>query len=160
MKIRNFRSTDSDEIADLFHRSVQAIDDAIYTPAQKQAWAPPTDYAKWRERLQLSQPFVAVSNDQIVGFIELRETGYIDCLYVHPDHQHQGIATALLIHLCRVARQQGLKRLSVDASKVALPFFEHHGFEIVEAQELIRDGQRLQNYCMRSSRQSLIKLAD
>ncbi|RDE19679.1 GNAT family N-acetyltransferase [Motiliproteus coralliicola] len=158
MKIRNFQSVDSDEIADLFHRSVYAIDDAIYTPAQKQAWAPPTDYAKWQARLQTSQPFVAVSNGQIVGFIELREHGYIDCLYVHPDHQHRGIATALLTHLCRAAYQLGLNTLSVEASKVALPFFERHGFEIVEAQVVLRYGQRLQNFRMQLSQQGLRKL--
>lgn len=160
MEIRRYQPADSVEIADLFHRSVHAIEDTIYTPAQKQAWAPsPPDYAKWRKRLGISQPLVAVAHGQVVGFIELREHGYIDCLYIHPDHQHQGIATSLLIHLCRIAHQRGLNELSVDASKIALPFFEHHGFELVEARQVIRGGQRLQNYRMQLTHQGLLNLA-
>ena len=38
---------------------------------------------------------VATSNQKMVGFADMDETGYLDHLYVHHQHQKQGIATML-----------------------------------------------------------------
>lgn len=36
------------EVAELFYAAVHSIDDALYSNAQRHAWAPyPIDYAKW-----------------------------------------------------------------------------------------------------------------
>jgi putative acetyltransferase len=48
MKIRLYSVEMAAEIADLFHRSVHAIDPSVYTGEQKEAWAPmPPDYERW-----------------------------------------------------------------------------------------------------------------
>ena len=40
MEITSYSATLATEIADLFHQSVHAIDSDVYTPEQKEAWAP------------------------------------------------------------------------------------------------------------------------
>ena len=45
MDIRCYSPAWARDIADLYYQSVHAIDSAVYTPEQKQAWAPaPIDY--------------------------------------------------------------------------------------------------------------------
>lgn len=150
MIIRHYRVRDCRAIADLFHAAVQAIDERDYTAAQREAWAPtPPDYAAWQHRLGERQPWVAEHSGRLVGFIELEPNGHIDCLYVHPAYQRQGIAGRLLRHLLQHARALGLGRLHVEASTTARPFFEAHGFNLQCENRVVRRGQTLINYRMR-----------
>lgn len=149
MHIRNYQPSDAREIADLFHDAIHAIDPEYYSKEQAEAWAPtPPDYGHWQRRLDRKQPFVAEINQKIVGFIELDPDGYIDCMYTHKDYQRQGIAGQLYDHLKMMAHQKGIKRLYVEASILARPFFEARGFELVKENAIERRGQQLINYSM------------
>lgn len=149
LTIRNYSPDRADEIADLYHRAVHAIDPAVYPAAQQEAWAPtPPDYGSWSRRLASKQPFMAVIDGRVAGFIELEVDGHIDCLYTHPDFQGQGVASALYAHLVREARVRGVTRLYVEASLVAKPFFERRGFSVLHRNEVERNGVRLVNFSM------------
>ncbi len=149
MKIRHYAASDSREIADLFHDAIHAISPGVYSPGQLEAWAPtPPDYESWAARLERSRPFVAMIDNCIVGFIELQADGHIDCLYVHSQHQRQGIAAALFAYASKVAIQHGHTTLSVDASIVAKPFFEQRGFVQTAENSVERNGQYLTNFSM------------
>jgi putative acetyltransferase len=155
MEIRNYRDSDYVEIADLFHNSIHAIPTSIYSKEKLEAWSPtPPDYDHWKERLAVKKPFVAVKEKIIVGFIELESDGHIDCLYVHKDHQGKGIASNLLQHLRELAKNRGINKLHVEASKVAMPFFKKHSFELQSTNTVNLRGQSFTNYCMSSSTQS------
>lgn len=154
--IRQYLQQDADQIAALFHASVHAIDSAIYSEGQKEAWAPtPPDYLKWHSRLEKTKPYVAVLHDRIVGFAELELTGHIDCLYVHPNHQRIGVARALLSRLITDARRLGVSGLHVEASKVAVPFFELHGFAVTSENRVVRGEQTLINFSMERATSTL-----
>lgn len=152
--IRNYTPNDAREITNLFYASVHSVAPDFYSLEQKEAWAPtPPNYESWQERLAIKKPFIAVKKnlngqDTIAGFIELEDDGHIDCLYVHPEHQHQGIATALLVHLITVARERGINGLFVGASMVAKPLFEKYGFKETRINEVSLRGQVLINYSM------------
>lgn len=149
MEIQIYAANRAREIADLFHQSVHAIDSSVYTPEQKEAWAPtPVDYALWSERLNTKKPFIAIRNSRVAGFIELDADGHIDCLYTHPDFQGMGVATTLYEHLLAEARLRSIKRLSVEASHIARSFFEHRGFSVVKKNEVQRNGVSLVNFAM------------
>ena len=146
--IRPYRDDDHRAIADLFHSAVHAIADDLYSPSQKQAWAPPPDYPHWQQRLARTRPWVAVAGQEIAGFIELEADGHIDCLYVHPDHQRKGVAGDLLDYVVDLARERGLTRLYTEASRVARPVFERRGFFLQTEHHVSRRGQTLINYTM------------
>ncbi|MCH1917921.1 GNAT family N-acetyltransferase [Shewanella sp. A3A] len=104
-------------VAELFYAAVHNIDDALYSPAQRHAWAPyPIDYAKWLQRLTFKRPWLALSEGQVVGFIELDDDGHIDCMYTAPNYQRCGIASALYAVLEQHAIALALPRLYVEAS--------------------------------------------
>lgn len=149
MKIERYEPDHAVEITDLLHQSVHAIDAAFYSLEQKEAWAPtPPDYASWAERLKLKNPFVALINGRVAGFMELDPDGHIDCTYTHPDFQGRGVASALYERVIAEAREAGMPRLYVEASLVAKPFFEHRGFTVVRKNEVIRQGVALVNFTM------------
>ena len=80
-----------------------------------------------------------------MGFGDIdSNTGYLDRLYVHKDHQGMGIATALCDRL--EASAAGL--LVTHASITARPFFEKRGYKLVKEQQIERQGIFLTNYVM------------
>ena len=150
MEIVNYRVEFADQIAELFHQAVHAIDNSVYSEQQKIAWAPATiDYQKWRKRLANKQPYVAIIDKQVAGFIELDSDGHIDCTYVLPKFQGLGVASALFNHLKVAARKKGITELYVEASLVAKPVFEKFGFILEKENAVIRANTRLTNYSMR-----------
>jgi putative acetyltransferase len=138
-------------VADLFYRSVHNIDTKFYSKKQKDAWASwPIDYQFWQTRLTETskQVWCAWQQTVLVGFIELNDKKSIDCTYVHPHYQSQGIASKLYQHLEQQAKINECKALDVYASRVARPIFKHWGFMEVETCQHKRGDETLENYKM------------
>ena len=149
MELQLYSSDKAREIADVFHQSVHAIDDSVYSAKQKQAWAPsPVDYQRWAERLNVKKLFIALIDNRVAGFIELDDDGHIDCTYTHPDFQGQGVASALYELVLKESQDRDIRRLYVEASLVAKPFFERRGFNTVKKNLVQRNGVRLVNFSM------------
>ncbi|MFB6118860.1 GNAT family N-acetyltransferase [Halosegnis sp.] len=82
---------------------------------------------------------VAERGGEVVGFASAAQT-FADevelyTLYVHPDHQQEGVGTALLASVADSADEAGAGRLRagvLSGNHVARAFFEGHGFERVE----------------------------
>ncbi|MBW0148029.1 GNAT family N-acetyltransferase [Marinobacter arenosus] len=149
MKIHAYCAHWAPEIADLFHWAVHAISPSVYSPKQKEAWAPtPPNYEAWAERLAAKKPLVAIVDHRVAGFMELDADGHIDCAYTHPEFQRTGVASALYAQVLRDAKARHLERLFVEASVVARPFFEHRGFAVIRQNEVERNGVALVNFAM------------
>lgn len=146
----------STEIANLFHRSVHALCESMYSLHQKQAWAPkPINYSFWHERLATTKPFLAIDHQKIIGFIESTCLEYIDCFYVDPDLQGKGIGSTLYQHVEHKALTYGIKQLSVDASLAAKPFFERKGFQIIRKNNVVKNNEILINFSLQKRLESL-----
>ena len=150
MILRPYVSADLDELLILFYETVHTVNARDYTPAQLDAWAGPhTDRERWDRTLREHTSLVAEENGQIIGFGDIDTTGYLDRLYVHKDHQHQGIAT----FLCdRLEQAVAAERLTVAASITARPFFEKRGYRVLQEQRVERHGIILTNYRMEKIR--------
>jgi len=154
LEIKNYTSDMARQVTDVFYESVHGIDYSIYSDAQKNAWAQlPRQYDSWVMRLMFKQPYVAMVNEQMVGFIELDPDGHIDCMYALPEFQRQGVGSALYAHLLEQAEMKKMKRLYVEASFVARPFFEAKGFHLVEENQIDREGEVITNFTMELSLQ-------
>ncbi len=150
MLIRSYQTRDAREVADLFTQSIHHIESNYYSSDEKTAWAPnPPNYQFWSARLGRTQPSLAMINQRIVGFIEIDNRGYVDCLYIHYQYQRMGIANQLLTYAITKAIKMDLKEIYVDASKVAKPFFLSQGFLLIKKNHVLKNGQRLVNYRMR-----------
>ena len=140
MVIRAYQPFDAVPLAALFYQTVHTVNRRDYTEKQLGAWD---------RSLQVHHTLVAVEDGCAVGFGDIdSNTGYLDRLYVHKDHQGMGIATALCDRL--EASAAGL--LVTHASITARPFFEKRGYQVLRAQQVERRGILLTNYIMEKTR--------
>lgn len=145
MLIREYRSSDCKETAELFYNTVHTINAKDYSREQINVWAAKQmDLEKWDQSFQEHYSIVAVEDNTITGFGDIDRTGYLDRLYVHADHQREGIATAICNHL----EQTVPGNILTHASVTARPFFEKRGYTVIKEQQVERQGIYLINYVM------------
>lgn len=150
MHVREFQIDDLPILIDLFHQTVHKINSRDYSPDQVEVWSPEKPgFKAWKERLSSDHTWVCEINGTIVGFARLEENGHIDLLYVHPEYQRQGIASALLEKIFLWARAKSIDSLSTESSITARPFFERFGFAVVKSQKVIRRGVEFENFVMK-----------
>lgn len=144
MILRPYRHEDFSEVTRLFYETVHTVNARDYNSSQLEAWAPEVnDYGNLRQALEETRSLVVEEDGVSIGFGDIDETGYIDHLFVHKDHQGRHVATMLCDEL-----ECGHDHLSVHASITARPFFEKRGYHVVKRQEVPIRGQVLINYVM------------
>ena len=147
--VRRYKPGDLNGLIALFRDTVRRINGKDYSIQQVLAWAPDDiDAQQWTRRLENKAVRVAELEGIPVGFVEVARDGQIDMLYVHADHQGEGIASALLRSAETWARTRGLGRLFTEATITARPFFEHRGFRVIAPQRVIRRALEFINYRM------------
>ena len=145
MYIREYEPADCSEIAALFYQTVHEVNKQDYTSEQINAWATgKVDLAAWNQSFLEHYTLVAVENGRIAGFGDIDETGYLDRLYVHKEHQREGIAAALCSRL--EAHVQG--NILTHASITARPFFQKRGYKVLREQQVERQNILLTNFVM------------
>ena len=147
-RIRPATHNDAAQIAELFRRAVLNIEASHYSDSEKAAWIQGADNAAfWQKRIRRGCIRLAAQNDRILGFIEyLPEQNHLDCLFTDPDHQRQGVASALLSAVLPQADAD--KAVTADVSAAALPFFKKQGFILQHQNQIQRNGSVLINYRM------------
>jgi putative acetyltransferase len=98
-----------------------------YRPSELDAWASGGSVDGARRMIAETIAFVAVANEQVVGFANL-DGHEVDQLYVHPDAGGAGIARGLYGEIENAARAAGLSNLTAVASLRAEPAFIRFGF--------------------------------
>ena len=88
MEIRRYLASDCNQLAELFYQTVHSVNSKDYTRMQLDAWATGrVNLQAWNQSFLEHHTVVAVENGEIVGFGDMDESGYLDRLYVHRDHQ-------------------------------------------------------------------------
>ena len=145
--VRAYRPEDRDAVVDVIVRAIRESAIRDYSPAQIEAWSGGDRLEPWSD-VRGRLIWVAVVHEVVVGLTDLEPSGHLDRMYVHPEHEGRGIASALLTSLELVARRQGLTRLFTEASVTAKPFFERRGFKVMTAQVVYFRGQQFTNFRM------------
>jgi GNAT superfamily N-acetyltransferase len=149
VKIRPYSTDDLNEVVVLFGRSVRDIAGRDYSGEQVEAWAPgQPDMALWGNRLASGTVLVAEVAGRVAGFARLEDSGSIDLLFVCPEVERQGVASALMEEILAKARALGIGKLAAEVSVTARPFFESQGFKVVRDQSVLRRGVTLRNHLM------------
>lgn len=153
ISIRNYDESDAEVLWKLFFNTVRTVNIRDYSQAQVEAWASASyDANYWTQRMKGLSPFLAVIDDEVVGYTDLQADGLIDHFFCHHQFQRQGVGTALMNHVLAVGQARGIKRFYSEVSITARPFYEHHGFSFVEEKTAELMGQVLSfNVMVRSS---------
>lgn len=146
MELRRYKSEDCKALTELFYNTVHTVNARDYTEQQLDVWATGrVDLQKWDASLSAHVTLVAVEQGTIVGFGDMDDTGYLDRLYVHRDHQGRGVATAICDDLEGTVPAE---KYVTHASITARPFFEARGYRVVKEQQVDRQGILLTNFVM------------
>jgi putative acetyltransferase len=149
MIIRPYQPGDADALAQIFFDAVRIGAAPKYTEAELRAWAPVRPAAKvWAARLEGLTTFVAEA-DAVLGFMSLRNDGYLDLAFVAPDQRGKGVAAGLHAAVLDHARSLGVAQMTTEASRMARPFFLRMGWQEITAQTILRHGQSIENFRMR-----------
>lgn len=153
--IRKFKNADARQIVMLFFDTIHSVNIQDYTQEQVNAWAPPlldneqdARVTRFTKSLGECISYVADNDGMITGFADITEGGHLDFMYVHKDYQRQGVASALLGILEEVAISLGVQQIWANVSITAKPFFERHGYVIVQPQTVNIRGVSMNNFKM------------
>lgn len=145
MIIREYQPSDCKALAQLFYNTVHTVNAQDYTKEQLDAWTTGTvDLENWNQSLEEHYSLVAVEDGVIIGFGDIEQSGYLDRLFVHSDHQREGVAAAI----CNQLEQAIQGRIVTHASITARPFFKKRGYRVVREQQVERQGILLTNFVM------------
>lgn len=153
IEVRMYRPSDARSLVDIFYNTIHKINIQDYTPEQVNAWAPESflNLDGWTKKWAKLKPFVAVIDNQLVGFAEFEDNGYIDCFYVHHAFQRCGVGGTLMEVISRKAKEKNINIIFADVSITARPFFESQNFKVVKEQIIEKRGAKLKNYKMEKS---------
>jgi putative acetyltransferase len=150
--LRPYLPTDARRCAVVFRSSVEELAEEDYSEAQCEAWAARADdEAAFAKGLAGDLTLVATHEGEIVGFASLKGDTHVEKLFVAPEYARQGVATALMDALTKLAQARGAKELTGDVSDTAKPLFDRLGFESVKRNLILTGEEWLGNTSMRKS---------
>lgn len=149
MKERPYEFADLPSVIEIYTASIRSLAASYYSPDQIAAWAPvPPDAARWQERLSHLHTIVAETDGVLAGFTSYTHDGYLDFLFTHPTFARRGVATSLYQRVESALRAVSVPKVTTHASLAALPFFDHHGFQL-DAEECVEcRGAYLRRFAM------------
>lgn len=136
-------------LAQIFADSIEVLAEDDYNEDQRAAWAAAADdLAAFGKKLSEQLTLIATLAGAPVGFVSLKGADQLDMLYVHPEAALQGVATALVDAVEKLAAARGAQRITVDASDTARPLFDKRGYRAESRNSVERDGEWLANTTM------------
>jgi putative acetyltransferase len=150
--LRPFLPADTPVLAAIFAAAIQELTGDDYDETQQEAWASVADdEAEFGKKLAGELTLIATLKNAPVGFASLKGKDHIDMLYVHPNAAGQGVASALLDALEKLAGARGATRLTVEASDNAQEFFRKRGYVAQQRNSVTINGDWLANTTMQKA---------
>jgi len=150
--LRPFLPADTPVLAAIFVAAIQELTGDDYDETQQEAWASVADdEAGFGKKLAGELTLIASLKNAAVGFASLKGKDHIDMLFVHPNAAGQGVASALLDALEKLAGARGAKSLTVDASDNAQEFFRKRGYVAQQRNSVTINGEWLANTTMQKT---------
>lgn len=149
LQLRPYEAADLEALVETFTDSVHALARPFYDDAQRAAWAPEqADLEEWRARLGTTKVLLAEEDGKLAGFIGYSSDGYVALLYTASHAARRGVATQLYANVEAEWRAAGVVRAYSEVSLAARPFFERHGFTVVEEERVERRGRTFTRFRM------------
>lgn len=143
--VRRARESDADAIWRVHTDSIRALCAGRYRPDEIAAWVEFRSPASYREAMSSHALFVAEWQGEIVGFGQLDpRRGEVEACYVAPEAVGGGIGSALLAAMEEEARGKGRRRVRLNSTLNAEPFYARRGYRwLGRARHRIREDVEL-----------------
>lgn len=151
MRVRPFKDSDADALAEIFFAAVHEIASAYYSREQIEAWAPAVPSSdRFRNRLRDDRTLLVAVDDEDwpLAYGNFEPDGHIDHFFCRPGYSRKGIAAALYLELEQAALRAGLSKLYVEASEPARRFFEKQCYVVLERNDFELNGVPIHNWRM------------
>jgi putative acetyltransferase len=123
VQLRPYRADDEDAAIALWQRTWQQAYPSIDFAARVAWWR-----ARWRDELVPNAAVVVAEQaDEMIGFVTIDATGYLDQLVVAPEHWGSALGGALVDEAKRKA-PDGVTLLVNKDNARAIRFYERNGF--------------------------------
>jgi putative acetyltransferase len=149
LPMRPFLLADTPRLQDLFAQSIEELTRDEYDEDQRLAWITrAADAEAFAKRLRANVTILVEQDGEILGFASLAGNNEIDMLYVHPYAVGQGVGSALVAAMEKLAAARGTETLLVDASDTAHDFFSRRGYADVRRNTIPIDNVWVSNTTM------------
>lgn len=150
MEIRMYRPHDCISIMQLFFEIVRTADMKQYPKAQLKHWATvKTDPAAWSFSLAQHYTVVAEKGQKLVGYGQIAPNGYFQSLFVHPNCQHEGIASQMADCLEKMAEENAIGVIFTQLTNPSRLFFANRGYKVMKTNTIEKYGQQFHTFIMR-----------
>lgn len=131
--IRKYKSTDIEQVVNVYKRSIEETGPEKYSSEQVRVWASyPDNILEFNRALQSGHTVVAESPGEIVSFGSITPSAHLSFIFTLKQHSGKGIAGFIYRQLEEYATEKGAKHITIEASLIAVPFFEKQGFSAIE----------------------------
>ena len=138
MNLKQITKKDQLYLKKLYFDSIISIDEKIYSPEQKRAWASQAwDNKYFNLSLQEGKGWLIKEKEKIIAFASRYPKNRIALLYCKGDSQRKGYGTELLQKLENEAIKEGLHCLSTEASLISYKLFLKNNWEIIRKEKII-----------------------
>ena len=138
MNLKQITEKDQLYLKKLYFDSIISIDEKIYSPEQKRAWASQAwDNKYFNLSLQEGKGWLIEEKERIIAFASRYPNNRIALLYCKRDSQRKGCGTELLQKLENEAIKEGLHCLSTEASLISYKLFLKNNWEIIRKEKII-----------------------
>jgi putative acetyltransferase len=133
--LRRYRAEDEDATIDLWLRTWQLAYPSIDFVARVPWWR-----ERWRNELVPNAAIIVSEQGQdLIGFVTIDASGYLDQLVVSPEHWGSKLATTLVDEAKRLSPAGVMLKVNADNNR-AIRFYERNGF--VHAGEDVNPGSK------------------
>jgi putative acetyltransferase len=157
VNIRFAGSEDARGILEVHYSAVHQTAAKDYPLEIRRAWSTPVTPERIDDYLKNVLPnettVVAEVNTRIAGFgVIIESNSELRAVYVAAEFGNQGVGSALLRELERLAKDRGCGELRMDSSLTAAPFYLRHGYEeLGRADHTLSSGDKMACVKMRKA---------
>ena len=138
MNLKQITEKDQLYLKKLYFDSIISIDEKIYSPEQKRAWASQAwDNKYFNLSLQEGKGWLIEEKEKIIAFASRYPKNRIALLYCKGDSQRKGCGTELLQKLENEAIKEGLPFLITEASLISYKLFLKNNWEMIRKEKII-----------------------
>ena len=138
MNLKQITKKDQLYLKKLYFDSIISIDEKIYSPEQKRAWASQAwDNKYFNLSLQEGKGWLIEEKEKIIAFASRYPKNRIALLYCKGNSQRKGCGTELLQKLENEAIEEGLTCLTTEASLISYKLFLKNNWEMIRKEKII-----------------------